>query len=139
MPAATRTEVAALASVILCSAGIYLLVLGAIALFVPAAAARFLSGFATAPRLHYLELGIRLLVGGALLMHAAAMPWSSAWFILGWVLIGTSALLIAIPWRWHRDFAARSVPRALRFITPMGLASGMFGCALLYATFAGPA
>ena len=127
-----------LAFVILCCAGIYLVVLGATALLSPAVATRFLSGFATSARLHYLELAIRLLVGGALLLHAPAMPWSGAWLALGWILIATTAVLAAIPWRRHRDFAARSVPQALRFIKALGIGSAVFGAVLLYATFAGP-
>ena len=57
-----------LATAVVLLAGLYLACLGAVALVAPALARRFLLGFARSRALHYLELTLRLIVGGAFLL-----------------------------------------------------------------------
>ncbi|MBA2290851.1 MAG: hypothetical protein H0W15_00185 [Gemmatimonadales bacterium] len=116
--------------------GLYFLVLGAAALIAPAHASRFLLGFATSARAHFLELVLRGLVGGAFVLQAPAMRYSSIVYGFGWVLVATTAALLLLPWRWHRDFAQRAVPRATRFLIPIGLCSLIMGGVVWHAALA---
>jgi hypothetical protein len=82
-------------------------------------------------------MAIRLAVGAALLVHAARMPWPVLFAATGWLLVGTTVLLLAIPWRWHRRIAERSVPRALHYLPLIGFAAVAMGAGLLVAIAAG--
>jgi hypothetical protein len=127
-----------LSMIVLCAAGAYLVVLGVSALAFPARASRFLLGFAGSARLHYLELAIRLAIGGALLLRAPDMPLPGAWLAVAWVLIASTAILLLLPWRWHRAFAERTVPPVLRFMAPLGIASALLGLLLAAAALTSP-
>lgn len=130
-------QVAALAVIVLVAA--YLLALGVCALVVPARTRRFLLAFASTPWVHGLELALRLLAGAALLMRAPALPWPAVFTGLGWLLVATTLVLAVLPFRWHQQFARRTVPQALRFLPLLGLASALLGGGLLWAAFAGGA
>jgi hypothetical protein len=125
--------IAAMSVLVLALTAAYLVGLGACALLRPALARRFLLGHASSPRLHYLELALRLLVGGALLVRAPAMPWPQAFTFVGWVLVVTTLVLALVPWRRHQAFAQRTVPQALRFLPLLGVASLGLGAGLSYA------
>ena len=125
--------VVALAIVVMAS--VFLLALGASALFRPPWARRFLLGFASSPTKHYVELGIRLLVGAAFVLAAPSMVGSAVASGAGWVLLLTTGIMVFIPWRVHRAFAQRAVPQALSFLPLLGLASVAAGAALLWAVF----
>lgn len=124
---------AAISVVVLALTAAYLAGLGACALLRPGWARSFLLGHASSPRLHYLELALRLLVGGALLVRAPALPWPQAFTFVGWVLVGTTLVLALVPWRRHQAFAQRTVPQALRFLPLLGVASLGLGAGLFYA------
>jgi hypothetical protein len=126
-----------LALALVVSTGLYLVGLAAVSLLAPARAARFLLGFAGSALAHYLELLIRLLVGGAFVLHAPRMPFTSFFVLFGWVLIVTTVGLIAVPWRWHRRFARWSVPYALRSLKLVAIASLAFGLFVLAAVLRG--
>ena len=115
--------------------GIYLLVLGVGALVRPETAKRFLGGHATTLPLHVLELSVRVLVGGALVLSAPRMPVSMAFLAFGWVLIGTSLLLALVPWRLHQRFAAWSVPQATQHMPVIGICSIAGGLGVIVALF----
>lgn len=125
----------ALAGVLL--AGLYFIGLAAAALAAPARAARFLLGFAGSARAHYVELALRLAVGCAFIARAPRMPFESAFAAFGWVLVATSAVLFAVPWQWHRRFAQKAVPQALRHLRLVGLASLALGGFVLACAGAG--
>lgn len=118
-------------------AGCYLLALGAAALLAPAAATRFLLGFVGSAFLHYLELIVRFIVGAAFLAHAPQMMFPAVFSAVGWLLLITTGFLCLVPWRLHQRFAQRSVPQALRHLPWVGLASLMFGGAILAAAMRG--
>ena len=124
-----------LALVVVCAAGIYFVTLAAVAFFAPAHARRFLLGFAAAPAVHYLELIIRLVVGSAFVLHAPATRFPAAFSAVGWLLVATTAVLLFAPWHWHRRFAQRSVPSALRHLPLLAVASLLFGSLILLASF----
>ena len=128
-----------LALLVIVAASLYLVALALAALFVPAEASRFLLGFAGTRQVHFMELLIRLLVGGSLLIYAPRMFAGEVFGILGWVLVITTACLFLIPWRWHRQFAELAVPRALRYMTLIGLSSLVFGGLILASVMHGGA
>lgn len=117
--------------------GLYFCALAAASLIVPAAANRFLLGFASSPRVHYTELLIRLLVGWSLVMYAPQVIASVAFRLFGWVLIITSACLFLVPWRWHQRFAQQVVPWATRYIKLIGLFSLVLGGLIMAAIVRG--
>jgi len=117
------------------AAGIYLLVLGVGALVRPETAKRFLGGHATTLPLHVLELALRVLVGGSLVVSAPRMPVSMAFLAFGWVLIGTSLILALVPWRLHQRFAAWSVPQATQHMPAIGIGSIAGGLGVIVALF----
>jgi hypothetical protein len=101
----------------------YFLLLGVVALFKPTQAGRFLLGFAGSSVKHYLELALRLIVGAALLAVANESSARAVLSVAGWVLIGSTLALALLPWRIHHRFAQISVPRALRYLPLIGVAS----------------
>jgi hypothetical protein len=112
-----------LALAVVALTGLYLLALAAGSLLMPAQAQRFLLGFAeTAPK-HYVELLLRVVVGAAFVQHAPRTEFPDGFVLFGGILLVTSAALLLIPWRWHRQFARTVVPRASRHIALIGLAS----------------
>lgn len=114
-------------------AGAFLVVLGLLAWVRTAIAERFLLGFASSQSLHVLELVLRLSIGTAFVVHAPASRWPEGFSIFGWLLVGTTLCLSLVPWRWHRRFAERTVPQALRFLRLIGTSSLLFGSAILFA------
>lgn len=123
----------AIAAVVVALAGLYFAGLGAASLLYPARASRFLLGFAGSPRVHYIELLLRLMVGAALIVHAPRMPYAPVFGTFGWLLVTTTAILLVAPWRWHRHFAQLAVPMALPYIALIGLASMLLGGVILAA------
>ncbi len=130
-------EVLALCVIVL--AGLYLLALGIASLVVPTRANRFLLGFASSQTVHFVELFLRLLVGAALIHSAHRMLFSGAFALFGWVLLISTACLLFVPWRWHQRFAQQTVPRAIRYIGLIGLASLAIGGLILVAVARGTA
>ena len=49
------------------------------------------------------------------------------------IILGTTAVLLLVPWRWHRRFASKAVPRALPYLRLIALASLVSGAAVLAA------
>ena len=125
------TEILAIAVVVI--VGLYFIALGATALLAPAIAKRFLLGFASSPLTHYLELTVRLIVGGALLVQSPRMHFSALLELFGWVLVVTTACLLLIPWQWHHHFARYAVPKAIRYLTLIGLSSIVLGSFVVFA------
>lgn len=117
--------------VLLILVGLYFITLGVMSLFAPAKAKNFLRGFAGSAFKHYLELTVRLIVGGSILVQAPHLNYSGVFTLLGWILIGTTSCLLLIPWRWHRRFAEKVVPIAVGYLTIIGVASIALGASLL--------
>lgn len=127
----TMLDIAAFGTVL--AAAIYLILLGFGALLRPTPTKRFLEGFASSARVHFLELGLRLIAGAALLTSAPRMQFSALFTVFGWVLIGTTLVLAILPWRLHHRFATWSVPQATRYMPLFGAGSTAAGLALLVA------
>ena len=120
---------------VLFAVALFFLVLGLLALARPSVAKRFLLGFATSASKHYLELSMRLLAGGAMLVAAPHSAQPMALTVFGWLLIGTTLVMALVPWRIHRRFAETSVPQALRFLPMIGVSSFVLSGWLLWSVF----
>ncbi len=116
-----------LASILVSLTGLYLIGFALITLLSPARAKRFLGGFASSASTHYLELVLRLIVAGAILLHARQMLFSDFFVIFGWILVVTTVGLFAVPWQWHQRFARWGVPLASRNLKLIAGGSFVFG------------
>ena len=116
-----------LALIIVIAAGLYLLALSLISFLKPEKASGFLLGFASSASFHYLELFIRIVIGTAFVVRAPLMNSSEIFSIFGWILIITSICLFLIPWHWHRKFALRVVPLAIKHLKLVAICSVMVG------------
>ncbi len=110
---------------------LFLVALGGVSLIAPEKAKAFLLGFATSAFTHYLEMALRLVVGGSILYQAPHLKYSTAFTVFGWMMIATSAVLLLLPWKWHHRFAEKAVPRALRYLPFVGIVSLALGSAVL--------
>jgi len=128
-----------LALVLVVLVGLYFAALGTAALVAPGFAKTFLLGFAATPAKHYAELFTRLIVGGAFLVHSPKMLFPSGFNFFGWLLVGTTAALLLVPWQWHHRFAQHTVPQAVRYLALIGLCSLVFGGFVLVAVVRGTA
>jgi hypothetical protein len=73
-----------------------------------------------------------------MVVYAPSMRFSAAFGVVGWVLVITTAALLAVPWRWHRRFARWAVPQALPHLRLIAAASLLFGGLVLGAVILGP-
>ena len=128
----TRLTTLATGAIVLLTA-IYLLVFGALALAASPRASRYLSAFASSKRLHFLELGVRLLVGGAFVFFAQRMLFGTVFQSFGWIVVITTLVLAILPWHWHQRFARKSVPSALPFLRPIGVVSMTAGALVMWS------
>ncbi len=125
-----------LAGAIVLLTAIYLLGFGILAAAAPSRASAYLRGFASSARLHAVELLVRLAAGLALVGYAPHMRLGGAFRAFGWIIVVTTLVLAVLPWRWHRRFAEKSVPAALRFLPLIAVASIAGGAFLLWAVAA---
>lgn len=121
------------AGVVVLVTALYFALLGVAALVVPERVKRFLLGFAATPRLHFAELLARVVVGAALVVRAPHMAMAAVFEGFGWLLLASSTALLLIPWRWHQRFARTAVPRAVRYVSLIGVASVVIAVVLLLA------
>lgn len=128
-----------LATAVVYATGVYFVGLAAVALAAPALTTRFLQSHASTATAHYLELLIRVGVGAAFLVHGPSMRFGNVFAAFGWILVLTTAVLLALPWRWHQRFAQRSVPQAVRYLRLIAIASLLLGTLVIAAAASGPA
>ena len=110
----------------------FLLVLGAACLFQPAAARRFLGGYAATPALNTLEAFLRFLAGLGFMGASPDMHFGGFMFALG-AFLAVSAVGLAIFFRQHQRFARAVVPMAQRIVAFYGVFSIGLGCFLIFA------
>jgi len=122
---------------ILVTVAVYFLALGGVALLRPNTARQFLLGFADTPFKHYAELAVRLIVGGSLLLGAPSYTHSKSMAAFGWILVTSTAVMAVIPWKFHHRFAQSAVPKALRYLPLIGVASLVLGILLLLSIVTG--
>ena len=120
-------------AIVVVAASLFLLGLGAVSILQPAQAKRFLRAFASSAGAHYTEQALRLLVGAAMVNYSPRMWQPDAFRVFGWILVVTALGLILTPWRWHHQFAVRTVPAALRRLKLIAVGSFLLGGLILYS------
>lgn len=124
-----------LARLVVLASGLWLIVLAALIVVVPARAAKFLAGFANSARAHYTEQGLRLIVGTAIIVFAPEMRFADVFRVFGWILVLTAIGLVLMPWRWHRRFAQWAIPLAVRRIKLLACGALVLGVLIFYSAW----
>jgi hypothetical protein len=117
--------------------GLCLIAFPGVAFAKPAIAERFVTAFASSARTHYGEQILRLLVGAALVVRSPIMWQPKMFWLGGWAIVVSSAVLLCVPWLWHHRLGERVLPRLVRHLRLYAAGSFAFGVLLLYGVFAG--
>ena len=126
-----------LAGLVVVASGLFLVGLGAVAFARPALARRFLESFASSARTHITEQLLRLVAGLALVAYSPRMWLPAAFEVFGWVIAGSAAALLLLPWRWHHAFGKWAIPLAVERLKLFGLGSLALGGVILYGAARG--
>lgn len=113
--------------------GAWLVGLAALSMFAPQRAAQLLSGFAGSARAHYLEQALRIVAGVGFILYSSAMRLPTVFLVFGWVLVLTSAGLLAVPWQLHGRFANWVVPFVIRHLKLYAGGALLLAAAIFYA------
>ena len=124
------------AAVVLVAFGLALIAFAGVAFAKPAIAERFLTAFASSARTHYVEQAVRLLVGAALIARSPIMWQPKTFWLVGWAIAVSTAVLLCVPWQWHHRLAERVLPLLVRHLRVYAAGSFAFGALLLYGVFA---
>lgn len=125
------------AAAVVVAFGLCLVAFPAVAFARPASAERFLASFASSARAHYVEQVVRVLVGAALVVRSPNMWRPGMFWLVGWAIVVSSAVLLCVPWQWHHRLGERVRPLLVRYLGLYAAGSFAFGSLLLYAVFAG--
>ena len=125
------------AAVVVVAFGLLLIAFTGVIFAKPAVVERFLMRFASSARTHYIEQVFRLLIGAAIVLLSPAMWKPNLFWLVGWVIVVSSAALMCVPWLWHHRFAERVRPIVVRHLRLYAVGSLAFGALLLYGVFAG--
>ena len=127
------------AAVVVVAFGLSLIAFTSVAFAKPAIAERFLSAFASSARTHYVEQVVRLLVGAALVVFSPTMWQPKMFWLFGWAIVVSSAVLLCLPWQWHHRLGERFriLPLLVRHLRLYAVGTCALGALLLYGVLAG--
>jgi hypothetical protein len=125
------------AAVVVVAFGLSLTAFPAVAFAKPAIAERFVTAFASSARAHYVEQAVRLLVGAALVVRSPIMWQPNMFWLVGWAIVASSAVLLCVPWQWHHRWGERVLPLLVRHLRLYAAGSFAFGVLLLYGVCVG--
>jgi len=125
------------AAVVVVAFGLSLITFPGVAFARPAIAERFLTAFASSARTHYVEQVFRLLIGAALVVRSPTMWQPTMFWLAGWAIVVTTAVLLCVPWQWHHRLGERVLPLLVRHLRLYAVGAFAFGALLLYGVFAG--
>lgn len=131
------TDVAAIVLGLL--AGLWLILVGMVMFILPSRALRALAKFGSTPFLHFSELGLRMVVGFALVVAAPLSSLPDVLVPVGWFVAVSSVVLMMLPRAWHAAYATwwseRISVTAVRCLSPLALLAG--GALIVVLTPAG--
>jgi len=114
--------------------GLFLIAVGFLMLLAPSKAREFLKKAGSTPSIHYGELILRMIPAAGLVVYADQSEFPEFFTLLGWFMLGSSVLLIALPRKYHHTYAQKCAyylnPLLIRMIAPLAFA---FGGSVLYA------
>lgn len=120
-------------TIVLLSA-LFLFILACLSLFTPRHAVRFLGGFASSAKTHYFEMIVRLIVGTAFVIYSPSMLFTKVFLIFGWVIVGSTIILLLLPWRWHHLFGQRFASPVFQHVWIIGIGSFILSAFILFST-----
>ncbi len=123
----------ALAGIVVVLCGLWLVGLAVFVVAAPARATAFLTAFASSARAHYTEQLLRLVGGAAFLVYAPQMRYAEAFRLFGWVVVVTAAILLLMPWRWHRRIGGWVIPMATRNLKLFAFGALALGVFVLFS------
>lgn len=98
-------------------------------LIAPRRALDVLAAMGSTPLIHFGEMAVRALVGGALIIAGPESALGNVLTLIGWFLLGSATILALLPRRWHsaysRWWAARMPVWAFRLSGVVGAAAGL--------------
>lgn len=110
------------------AAGLGLTGIGAFMLFMPRRALGVLAAMGGTPLIHFGEMAVRGLIGGALIVAGPSSRFSVVLPLIGGFLVVSALILALLPRRWHsaysRWWADRIPPWAFRVSGAFGMAAG---------------
>jgi hypothetical protein len=125
------------AAVVVVAFGLLLIGFTGVVFAKPAMAEAFLMRFASSARTHYVEQVVRLLIGAALVVLSPTMWQPNVFWLLGWAVVVSSAVLLCFPWQWHHRMGDRLLPLLIRYLRLYAAGALALGALLLYGVFAG--
>ncbi len=113
--------------------GLWMIGLGVFMAVAPRRALAALAAMGGTARVHFGEMGLRLLAGAALMIASGGSRFPQALWLVGAFLIVSAVVLMLLPRRWHsaysRWWAARIPVWAVRVVAPT---SALIGAALIW-------
>ena len=125
------------AAVVVVAFGLSLIAFPGVVFAKPAIAERFVSAFASSARTHYVEQVVRLSIGAALVVRSPTMWQPKLFWLVGWAIVVSSAVLLCVPWQWHHRLGEWVRPLLLRHLRLYAVGSFALGALLLYGVWAG--
>lgn len=108
--------------------GLWLAGLGVFMGVAPRAALQALARMGGSPAIHFGEMALRIAAGVALVLAASESRCPVALAVIGWFLIVSAVVLMALPRRWHAAYstwwAARIPVAAVRVVAPISVVIG---------------
>lgn len=109
-------------------AGAALAAVGLLMMTRPRGALTALGRMGSTPRIHFGEMALRAFAGAGIAVASPASRYPQALLVVGLFLVGSSAVLVLLPRRWHAGYsswwAARIPPLAVRLFALVGIAAG---------------
>ncbi len=113
--------------------GLWLIGLAGAILVAPGRAEAFLMAFARSARVHVAEQVLRMIAGAGIIIFSPLMTFPAVFRVFGWLMVLTAMGLLLLPWRWHRRFAERVMPRLIRHGKLFAIGAFALGALLLSA------
>lgn len=123
------------AYVIVLLVAVFQLGLAAVCFFTPQRAIAFLGAFASSRKAHLIEMALRLVAGGAFVVHAPVMRFPTAFLLFGWAMVASTVVLLILPWRMHQQFAEKYAAPVIGKARLMGGFALALGGVILYAAW----
>lgn len=124
-----------LSAVTVVLAASWLIGLAVAAIIKPQFVKDFFDKFASSAFTHCFEMFLRLVFGAAFVIYGPQMRFPFVFTAFGWLLIGTTAVLMFVPWKLHRKFADKSLPMVTDRMPLFAVISLLGGAFILYSFF----
>jgi len=116
--------------------GLFFIATGLLMLFAPQKAREILKKAGSTNLINYTEITVRMIPAMGLIGYADYSRFPQVFSVVGWFILGTSAVLFFVPRKWHHSYSLKSAeilkPFYFRLISPFSM---LIGLVILYAVF----